>query len=177
MKYIFDFDDVLFYTTRHRKEQIFPLIEKAGIPMDKIEEYYKKARLEQFSLKKILAYFDIKDLHEEIMQGAENFLNTELVDVIKKLGKNNCIIVTYGDEEFQFEKINRAGIMNLFSKIIVMPGSKKETIEKICTENRDEEIIFIDDKQQYFDDLDFTKCLNLKTILYTGQDAKSLFPL
>ena len=166
MKYIFDFDDVLFFTTKHRKEHLYPLLEKSGVPKDKIEDYYKKARLEGLSLKDMLAHFDKEDLYETIMSAGANFINTELLETIKKLGKENCFLITHGGVEFQQDKIKRSGVAPLFSKIIIILGSKKEAVEEICEKYKNEEVFFIDDKIQYFSDLDFKKYPNLKTILY-----------
>lgn len=174
MKYIFDFDDVIFQTTKHRLGHMFPVLEKAGILRHEMEEYYKRTRLEGFSLKDTIAFFlsgsDREKLYEQVMAGSENFVNTELVRVIKRLGKENCFLITHGGEEFQKEKIKRAGVDSLFSETVILIGSKKEAVERICERYKDETVIFIDDKPQYFEDLDLKRYPNLKTILYTGQD-------
>jgi hypothetical protein len=142
MKYIFDFDDVLFRT---------------------------------IDFKKILPHFPIpENLYEEIMSGCKNFVNIELVDIVKKLEKKNCFIISYGDKEFQMDKIKRVGIEPLFSEIIVVSESKKEAVEKVCAKYKDEKVIFIDDKAHHFENLDFKKYPNLTTILYTGQDLTSI---
>ena len=120
MKYIFDFDDVLFYTTKHRLEHMFKLLEEAGIPKSDIEEYYKRTRLEGFSLKDMISHFLLDDkaehekLYTEIMAEGKNFINTELIEVVKKLGKENCFLITHGGDEFQKDKINRSGVLPLF---------------------------------------------------------------
>jgi FMN phosphatase YigB (HAD superfamily) len=176
MKYIFDFDNVIFFTSQSRKERLFPLLEDMGISREDLEQHYQKARASGFSMKKFLADLSTnKDLYDEVMDGSEKYANTELIEAIKKLGRDNCYIVTYGDKDYQLQKINRLHIEPLFSEIIVVTEEyKKEVIEKICAEHADEGVMFIDDKQKHFDELDFTKCPNLKTILYTGQDIKSL---
>ena len=174
MKYIFDFDDVLFPTSKERghplfKEYQFSVIEKAGVPMSKILEYYEKERLNQFSLKKILNHFSLPgSLYQEIIAQSKNFINHEVIETVKRLGSSNCIILTYGDNEFQIDKIEQSGIAPLFAKIIPVPGSKQETLEKLCREFKDEQVIFIDDSAKHFENLDPIKCVNLKTILYTG---------
>ncbi|OGI63561.1 hypothetical protein A2818_01910 [Candidatus Nomurabacteria bacterium RIFCSPHIGHO2_01_FULL_40_12] len=173
MKYIFDFDDVLFNTTQHFKEQMCLILEKNGISRILIEEYTKKERWNLFTLKKMFVHFSVKeDVYEEIMKESKNSINQELLKLIKKLGKLNCYLVSYGDEEFQLEKIKRSEVGTLFSEIIIVQGSKKEAIEKICTKHKDEEVIFIDDKAKHFEDLDFVKYPNLKTILYTEQNIE-----
>lgn len=170
MKYIFDFDDVLLQTTRHRKEHMFSVLEKAGIPRPELEKYYSEARKSKFSLKILLDHFSLKeDLYEEIMNDVVNFLNVKLIEIIKKLGKDNCYIVTYGEFEYQLDKIKRSKIDNLFSQIITVSSNKKEAVEGICLEHASEQVFFVDDKAKYFEDINLIKYPNLKTIVYNGQ--------
>lgn len=183
MKYIFDFDDVLFYNSEKLKKRMYTCLDKAGISYETAEAYYKKIRGGEFSLKDFISELielenkkDINavELHEEIMRECPNFINTELVNLVQKLGKENCYIVTYGEYEHNTNKVERSGLAPLFSEIIVVSGSKKEAVEKICAKHKDEKVIFIDDKIHHFEDLDFEKYPNLKTILYVGQNADEL---
>ena len=176
MKFIFDFDDVLFYTTKHRLGHWYPFLEKLGISYKEIDEYYKKGRAEKFSLKKVLAHFSLQEeSYEEIMRDAKSFLNEELVNIVKTIGKENCYIITYGEKEFQLDKIKRTGIGSLFSEIIVVSiDEKQDILEEICTRHKDEKIVFIDDKVKHLEDIDFKKCPNLKTILYDEQGLNKL---
>ncbi len=182
MKFIFDFDDVLF-NTRKFKEQIYLSVEKIGIPRAVEEECYKEFRKYAFSLKKFLSYlFDkekkenvsINGIYEEIMFDCKSFLSQELIEIVRKLGKENCYIVTSGDKKFQFDKIKRAGVESLFSEIVVVPESKKEEIEKLCVKYKNEKIIFVDDKIKFIEDLDTSKYPNLKIILYDEQGLEKL---
>jgi len=176
MKYIFDFDDVIFHTTKHRKEHMFKLIEEAGVSQKQIEKYYKIAREKCFSLTHMLENFSInKNLYEEIMSESKNFINKDIFEFIRKIGKNNCYIVTYGDAEFNKDKIVHSGAFDLFNpeNVFIVQGSKNDILEKICAQYKNEEVYFIDDKQKHFDELDMKNCPNLKTILYTGQDLSS----
>jgi len=183
MKYIFDFDDVLFHNSEKLKKRIYSCLDKAGIPYDIAEAYYKKVRGGEFSLKNFLSEIidlekkkdiNLVELYEEIMKECPNFINTELVNLVQKLEKENCYLVTYGGYEHNKSKIERSGITPLFSEIHIVFGSKKEVVEKICAKHRNEKVIFIDDKAKHFEDLDFKKYPNLKTILYTGQSAEKL---
>lgn len=178
MKYIFDFDDVLFHNSKKFKEHMFMCLEKAGIPRAEAEKYYKEVRVNEFWLKRLLSHFSLKEnLYEEILKKSENFTNKELLKIIKELGKENCHIVTRGGEEWQLDKIKRSGIEPLFSDIIAVWGSKKEAVEKICARHKDEEVLFIDDKVENFEDLDFLKYSNLKTILYDEQGFEKLISI
>lgn len=175
MKYIFDFDDVLFHTTKHRLEHMFFVLEKAGISRRDIEEYYARERVNMFSLKNLLAYFSIKEeIYEKIMREVKNFLNDDLIKIVKNLSKENCYLVTCGHEEFQKDKIIRSGITPLFTEIIVVPDTKKEAIENLCVKFKNERVVFIDDKKHFFKDLDFKKYPNLKTILYDENGLEKL---
>jgi hypothetical protein len=121
----------------------------------------------------MLKHFSIRrELYEEIMNKSQNFINKDVFKFIKKLKKDDCYIVTYGDTEFNKDKIIYSGAFDLFNpeNIFIVGESKKEAVEKICAKHKDEQIIFIDDKEKEFRDLNFIKCRNLKTVLYTGQD-------
>ena len=182
MKYIFDFDDVLFNNTAQFKEHMYLCLEKAGVPHGIPEEYYKEIRGNQFLPKKFISELlirekinkKVKDVYREILSPIKNFLNIELLKKVGKLGKNNCYLVTQGNKEFHEDKIKKSGIAPLFREIIIVPEYKKAVIENICKKHKNEEVIFIDDRQKFFDELDFKKCPNLKTILYSSKTSKSL---
>jgi len=172
-KYIFDFDDVLFYNTTLFKKHMYSCLEKAGIPYQEAFSHYQKIR-QEFSLKSFLVYFGVENIYEEIMSKCPDFVNTELIKTVEKIGKDNCYMITHGEKEHQLEKIKRSGIAPLFSEIIIIQGSKKEAVEKICAKHKDERVIFVDDRADRFEDLDFKKYPNLKTVLYTGQNNFSV---
>ncbi len=183
-KFIFDFDDVLFNNTKQFKKHMFSSIEEAGVPLPTALNYYKKVRKDQFpfSLKKFISKLFIKqkkfskklekDLYQKIMKECKNFTNTELLEIVKKMGKTNCYMVTNGDKDFQKDKIKRSNISQLFCEIHIVPESKKNVIEKICDKNRQGEIIFTDNRKIFIDDIDFKNCPNLKTIHYDIENPK-----
>ncbi len=174
MKLIFDFDSVLFNTKEFLK-YLYDCIEKAGVSRNIAEEYYKKVGGPQFSLKKLLINLLIREnLYEEILRESRNFINQDLIQIVQKLGKDNCYIVTHANEEWQLDKIKSTGIESFFSEIIVVSESKKDAVEKISAKHRNEEVIFIDDKAKHFEDLDFVKYPNLKTILYDERGLEKL---
>ena len=183
IKLIFDFDDTLFNTAEFKKS-MFSSIKKAGISYSIAEDNYKKIRSldTPFSLKVFLSLLfsqgkkwkTIGNLYEKIMADCPSFLNKKLINVVSKMGKFNCYIVTNGDEEFQLDKIKRSGIDSFFDTIDIVPGSKKKNIEQICRNNPNSLVIFIDDKKKFFDDLDMGKCHNLKTVLFNGNNVEDI---
>ncbi|MFA6076719.1 MAG: HAD hydrolase-like protein [Candidatus Paceibacterota bacterium] len=178
MKFIFDFDDVLFHSTPRFKEHLRSSLEKAGISRVAVEEYVENLQGKGFSLKELLNKFSVNlNWYEKILKNSEEFINQDLLKIIKKLGRENCYIVSFGDREFQSDKIKRARIETLFSKITVVSDSKKEAIEKICAKHKDEQVIFVDDKAKHFANLDFKKYPNLKTILFDEQGLEKLLSI
>ena len=174
MKFIFDFDGVLFSTTKFR-EKIFLTFESFGISHDLVTEYLHRERWNLFSLRKMLDHFSLSENeYEEIMKKCKNFINCDLLAVLKKINKQECFIATYGDKYFQEDKIKRTGISKFFREIMIVQGSKKEAVEKICAKYQEEIIVFVDDQVCHFEDLDYKKYPNLKTILYDEQGLKKL---
>ena len=173
MKYIFDFDDVLFDTEKF-KEHIFNFLEKVGVNKLKVKTYYRKDRESKspFSLKKFLLDIcaaegikrDQQEMYEDIMRTCQIFINGDLRELITRLGKENCFLVTDGLEEFQKDKIKHSAVHRLFNQIYIVQGSKKGPVEYVCGKYTDEPVIFFDNKKEYFNDLDKEKFPNLKTV-------------
>lgn len=173
MKFIFDFDGVLFFTIKNLEEHVNKIYRKNGISRKQIDEYYNREKVNGFSQKKLLKHLSLPEsLYEEMMKDNNAFVNQEILEMVKKLGRKNCYLVTEGDKEFQGDKIKSVEIAHLFSQIIITLGSKKKVIENICKKHKNETVVFIDDRQKFFEDLNFKKYPNLKTILYTGQKIK-----
>lgn len=183
IKLIFDFDDVLFDNTKQLKERIYSCLEKSGISRHVSEKYYKEVREHEFSLKDFISNLLIKQkikkvspdkLHEEIMSKCKDFVNQDLLKIIRKIGKQNCFIISKGGKDHQLNKIKKSNLYSLFTEINIVSKSKKEIVERICSENKDSQIIFIDDKAKFFEDLDMKKCKNLKTILFDENGLENL---
>ena len=175
MKFIFDFDDVLFYNTKQLKERMYSILEREGVSRGDVEAYYKTTDGVRFWLKDMLTHFSLsQDLYKEVLEENKNFVNKDLVEIIKKLGKENCYIVTHGVESWQKDKIESAGLEPLFTKIFIVSENKKNVVEEICKKHKDEKVVFVDDKVKYFEELDMSKCPNLKTILFDEHGLEKL---
>ena len=175
MKFIIDFDDVLLHTTKMLKKRIYDCLENAGVEREKALDLYRRVRYPEFSLRKFIYRLleennlDInktEEIYEDIMKETPKYINHHLVEEVKKLGKESCIVVTNGEKEFQTHKLKRSGLYDLFSEIYIVPGSKKDIIFEICKKYKDEKIVFTDDKATFFDDLELKSLPNLETVLY-----------
>ena len=176
MKYIFDFDDVLFNNTKQFKEHMFKSIALTGVPESEARKHYDKPEVhgKEFSLKKFITdLFSIYEvnypedaLYGDIMRESRKFVNLELVEAMKKVGIENCYIVTNGDREFNTDKLVYSGMWDLLGgkRICIVPDTKRNAIEEICAKYPDEKIVFIDDKPKFLNDL--KDIPRLKTILF-----------
>src|SRR5690349_10269718 len=118
MKFIFDFDDVLFYNSLKFKPHMFRELTLCGIPEKLAREYYVQVR-HKFSCKDYvnelfkqvnITGIDPTQVYENIMKECSNFVNLKMKELALMAGKNNCYIVTHGVHEYQLEKIVRSGL-------------------------------------------------------------------
>lgn len=180
MKYIFDFDDVLFHNTKLFKEHIFACLEKAGVPRERAEEYYRTVRENKFSLRVFINHLfvfgdvgkKVEDVYEEIMRECPNFQNNEVVKAVQRWGRKNCYIVTSGDEEFQRDKIERSGLAPFFLRAYTTSKGKTEAIRAICAEpeNTGEQFVFFDDKPEFIKEINRKDFPNVEAVLYKPGD-------
>lgn len=182
MKLIVDFDDVLFKAGDF-KEVVFDTIARYGVSDARARYDEERKKDTPFSLKNFLrTLFEEKKgsslgvgiIYNEIMDYCERFVNQDLVGVMHKVGKENCYIVSSGDSEYQHDKITKTGLDKLVAKVIVVSGSKNVEIELICKEFPDDEVIFTDDKNIYFDDINRKVCPKLTTVTYDEQGQANL---
>ena len=186
MKLILDFDDVLF-NAKDLKEVMFSLLLEEGV-LNGNELYDRERRSGRvFMLKDFLKFacttsgeggsvlveVNVDSIYEKIMSTCPDLVNQDMIKLLQLVGKENCYIISNGDQEYQKDKIIRAGLDTMVTAVIVVPGTKSKEIEKVCSEFPNDEVLFVDDKQSYFDDIDYERCKNLKTILYKGKESMS----
>jgi FMN phosphatase YigB (HAD superfamily) len=182
MKLILDFDDTLFDSAK-LKENFFEILGKNGVLRASEQYHYERKDDRPFSLrlfvKRLCSEAGITEasadrMYDEIVGISSNLLDPALVRIMRELGSENCILVTNGDEDFQGDKIRISGARELVGEYVIVPGTKKQVVEWICQKYPQEKVVFVDDKQKFFDDLDLEKCRNLKTVLYDENGLANL---
>lgn len=189
MKLILDFDDVIF-NARGLKDVMFRVLREHGV--ENGEELYTRERSKPDNIfmpkeflrnacsglgaedDDVMTEVNIDALYDEILSECPKLINQELVAMVTSVGKEDCYIISNGSQEFQMDKIIRSGLHALVENITIVPGSKKQEIEKICKRSPNEEIIFADDKSIFFDDLDREACKNIKTVMYNENGVENL---
>lgn len=182
MKLILDFDDVLFETSR-LKEKFFAVLGEHGILRAQEKYHFERANDRPFSLKLFIRRLckergvgnqEADSLYDETMSVCSELLNPKLIALIENVGRKNCFLVTNGEEDYQEDKISCSGAAQLVEEVIIVPGTKKFVIESLCRRFPDEAVVFVDDKEKFFEDIDKEQCKNLVTVLYDGNDIEQL---
>lgn len=180
MKVIFDFDDVVFNGKKF-KSKMFKVLEDRGY--ENVEKRYDLLRTNglPFSLLDFMSDLDPSLegeekilLYEVILGFSWECINEDVFRIMKELGKENCYIVTNGTYKFQMDKIRRSIGLNVAEEVVVVSGSKEEEVKKICQRHKDEEVIFVDDKVLYLNDIRTEGCENLKTVLFNENGLENL---
>lgn len=176
MKYIFDFDDVIFDSQKFKEERLFTQLIEFGISKDLVRNLYQK----NFSSSRDLYVrsfetcgydWDVSQLdilESNLFQNIDIFLNKDVVNFLRQAGKSNCIVLSAGDYEFQNKKIKDSGITDLVLEVVVVPWSKKEWILGYMHTYKDETVYFVDNTESHLAHPEFKNYKNLNLILYTN---------
>jgi phosphoglycolate phosphatase-like HAD superfamily hydrolase len=179
MKILFDFDDVLF-NTKAFKEHMRRIIEQEGVEDVHARYLALRERGIPFSLRDFLTSLlkekgdaVIDRVYLTIMDSCAQYLSPRMVGLLQSLGKENCFVVTNGDQAFQEDKIRRSGVNDLISGYAIVGGSKRDEISAFCQAYADEQVIFIDNNRIFLDDLGGIS--NLTTFEYQGEEVFEAF--
>ena len=185
MKVIFDFDDVIF-DTKLFKKHIFSSLTQFNIDEDVVKEFYEKNR-KAFNLSSLLKEIvissgvsvsdeELEDIVDMLLQDAVKYVDTKLIDLMKKIGLENCFIITAGEVEFQKQKLKISGVTDLLplGHIMIVGYDKKKKIKFICKTYQNERVIFVDDKEDHIEEAKHLALKNLHTVLYNERGFEVL---
>jgi len=159
MKIIFDFDHTLF-STKEFYNALKRVFMGLGIDEKLFQESYQKSKetnkfyrpLKQFKLiikqKPEIKETDLIKKFNRVLRNAPQFLYEDTLPFLKKWQKkSDLVLLSYGEERFQKQKIRASGIQKYFKKIIITRDVKKSKPFKRIFKNL-EKIIFIEDDLQ-----------------------------
>jgi FMN phosphatase YigB (HAD superfamily) len=180
MKIFIDFDDVLFNAKKF-KNDLISIFQKQGVDKEKFEKsyytyprknsdagrfYYPKDQIKR--LKKDYK-LDTRKLEKEIkllMKNLENYIFRDVYSFLMNFKKRDLILITYGHEKFQKEKIKGTKIGKYFRDVVVSRKNKLyEILELIGKNSHDlkEKIVMIDDKAECIEKIE-KEMKKIKTI-------------
>jgi hypothetical protein len=181
MKFIFDFDDVIIENTKKLKPYIFGALEhQYGISQVESLAEYKKLANEEFSLKRFITNLFLTrglgedqadELYKRILITSKGFLNLEMLHLIERLGKENCFLVTNGEPNWQEDKLEATEVKKYFKESRIVTGSKRDAVTEICRKNSRDKVLFVDDKDKSFNDINQKEVPNLTTFHFTADKS------
>lgn len=184
MKLIFDYDDVIVDSSKI-KAALFKVLADRGFPNAARDYALWRSSGKVFSYRDFLVSVDsslgfpenkeLQDsLYNNIIAVSGSSVKPEILEIMKRYRPENCYIVTNGTEEDQMQKIRESIGEDSVRQIYVVSGSKRDVIKEICLRHKDEEVIFIDDKAHYLNDIHGEGYENLKTVLFNEHGLENL---
>jgi FMN phosphatase YigB (HAD superfamily) len=163
MKVIFDFDDTIFDTKRFKDEILFRIFERIYPHIDSViveKEYgdFKKLHstfnLDTF-ISSVATKYKMANVNSDEIKGliaskTKEYLIPEYKALLEKIGKENILILSQGDEVFQNFKITTSGISLLVSEIKIVEKYKEEALREFCNRFKEEKVYFFDNKSENF---------------------------
>lgn len=167
MKVILDFDDLLFKT----KEFFSPLqaiFQDFGISPELFHTTYEEVRRDSNGkdfcyhfdahIQKLKSHIDFDDQGllqalPGVFRKASEYLFPDSIDFVKFLKENGCeiTILSFGDNEFQREKIEGSGIADYVDRVFITQASKGQFFEDQHFE-QGEKVYFFDDRVHFLED-------------------------
>ncbi|MFZ2188255.1 MAG: hypothetical protein WAV73_01680 [Candidatus Moraniibacteriota bacterium] len=163
MKIFIDFDDVIFNTGKFKEDFLNEVFIKNGATQaDFAETYYyffkKNKQVNKYydPKKQIKAlgkkeYINGNKLEKDFytfMKDLEKYVFEDVTSFLKKIGKRNLFLISYGDPLFQKMKIEGTHTAEMFGGVILGKFRKMDLISKemgVCGLLQYEKIIVIDD--------------------------------
>lgn len=166
-----DFDDTLFDYSR-AVNWLLEEIEPYGISKldwDKTYAQIKKRyglynRVEHFKLmsEKISKDIDLLAIQKKYITKTDTSIFKDATRFLERYKENPIYIISYGETEYQMEKILNTNMTKYTKDIVVTRGNKADAIAQIPYESA----IFIDDRVGHLQDVfNSNKCKNITTIL------------
>ncbi len=151
---LLDFDRTLFDTDNFLFE-IKKIFKTIGINENTFISSYKKVK--PYNIKKHLDLLKLNRQNKSLIQAKLNkladnskkYLFSDTIKFLKFLNKNNikCILVTYGNKEFQNNKIKKSNIKIYLDDIYITSNNQNKIniYKNIITKNKNKSFIIIDD--------------------------------
>ena len=161
MKLIFDFDHTLF-STRKLYFALKEAFRKIGVGESLFQETLEKSRRKgkgrvykpnkQFKLiikaKPEISLKKLERAFKKVLSKAPKFLYKDTAQFLRKWQrKSNLILLSYGEEKFQKDKIKASKIRRFFKRIIITQDINKLKSSKKIFQNKGK-AIFVEDNPQ-----------------------------
>lgn len=153
-----DFDDVIF-NTKQFKEDLKEIFLSFGISCDEYDKTYHdendlgvikihdpRSQIKRLEKIKVISSMELSRGVDEFMEGCPKYIFDDVDKFISKIGKDNIGVLSYGNLDFQNEKILKSGLGNKIEKIFMTDKLKSEIIGNVLEKHENEVVYFIDDR-------------------------------
>ncbi|EKD58770.1 MAG: hypothetical protein ACD_56C00055G0006 [uncultured bacterium] len=163
-----DFDDVIFNTKKF-KEDLRKIFFGFGISDECYEKTYyaydDKRLVKVYDPRaQIRRIADLQTVNEEkilstldsFMEHCSSYVFPDVEEFISSMKRENVYLLSYGDIEFQGEKINKSGIKDKISNVFITDKLKSDIVSIILEKQQfesGEKIFFLDDRIEQIADV------------------------
>lgn len=158
---VFDFDRTLFDAQRF-KDDLKAVFVNAGLAESVFDETFTPVRANKdgYSIDKQLKVLkSYKDVSMEqlnqvqmgmkmVLRHSQDYVFADVLPLLEKFSNQALYyVLTFGNKEFQIEKLQQAGLDAYFQQIVsTLNETKVDEFKDICNANIGEDIYYIDDK-------------------------------
>ncbi|MBZ9578448.1 HAD family hydrolase [Patescibacteria group bacterium] len=182
MKIIFDFDHTLFSAKKFYETLKYSLL-KLKVDKKSFQKTYQESKSEgknyrpsrQFELiikeKPEISLKELEKSFKKVLNQSKQFLYSDVLPFLRKIKKDfDLIIVSYGEEKFQSEKIKKSEVADYFKKFFISKDINKVSIfKKFLKDN--EKAVFVDDSPAALSEIK-KNFLNITTIRINRGEGK-----
>ncbi len=180
MKFIFDFDGVIF-DAEGFKQKIASVLIQRGISKEVFLKDYSKVHGEGYNVRSHLNMLlksnnvetsdkVLDEIEECIFCDLERYVKKPVLDFIKIHAKD-VYILSAGDFDFQMKKIKAVGLNEVVQEIVIVPYSKKEWLIDFVKEHIHEKVYFFDDSVRHTTHDEFKKYNHFQPVLFTDESV------
>lgn len=177
MKIFIDFDDVIFNAKKFKNDLIKIFSKNKVSQEDFFRSYeftkkslllYKPEKQLQFLIKdgKIKNLENLRRDLDLFMGNLKRYVFKDALNFLEKFSIGDFYLLSYGDKDFQAEKIKNSKITDYFKKIIITNKNKAEAIKNLISDPR-ETYFFIDDKIEHLKEMEK---INNMSLFYLKRD-------
>lgn len=162
MELFVDFDDTVFNTRKGFLPALRDVFVRSGVPSDIFDRTYEQCTAHRvadglsytphahadFLRAEGYALLGLERAYEQLLTVASRWVYRDFIDFVRA-SDVPVVMVTYGDDTFQREKIRASGVGALVRDVIVTQGEKARAIDAYAP-HASSPLVIVDDKVSVF---------------------------
>lgn len=158
MKIFVDFDDTIFDKSGGFVQAYKDIFMRCGVEEENffdtlhfVGEFYTPQKHVMRIIRRQPSVCVERILHNitQFLLQSKQFVFSDVVRSLQKFDRNDLIILSYGENDFQMQKIVQSGVLTYVSDVIITQGDKSREIEMYMQRDPDHDIVAIDDNVKH----------------------------